>query len=325
MIQFDFEHLRSLGLTFALAQKAALISSSAETCGRNAERHLMRLDEVHRDSLRLHNGARTHHALATTKLSRCLASDSTELAVVSNVDTALLVMGLDDDFNLRRLERWIALVRGTGVVSVIVLMKADLIMDRRSLYERQQAVHERIASEWEIFCVDTRDADIAEPPRHLAVPSGERWFNAASAGHRPIAAGHRLSQVARRPRHAHHRTLAVSVAQRGLHHRYAGPARPAADVDATAVAATFADIATLAPQCRFRNCAHASKPGGVVREGVDADRLINHQKLLREARRDTMSVFERQQPVAAWKVRGRAGTARAQSKPALRPLPWGKV
>ena len=42
-----------------------------------------------------------------------------------------------------------------------------------------------------------------------------------------------------------------------------------------------------------------------MREGVDADRLRNYHKLLREARRDTMSVLERQQ-LAAWKVRGKA-------------------
>ena len=46
--------------------------------------------------------------------------------VVSNVDTALLVMGLDDDFNPRRLERYLALVHGDAIVPVVVLTKADV-------------------------------------------------------------------------------------------------------------------------------------------------------------------------------------------------------
>src|SRR4029453_14868527 len=46
--------------------------------------------------------------------------------VVSNVDTALLVMGLDDDFNPRRLERFLALVQGNDVLPVVVLTKADV-------------------------------------------------------------------------------------------------------------------------------------------------------------------------------------------------------
>jgi ribosome biogenesis GTPase / thiamine phosphate phosphatase len=77
MIQFDFERLRSLGLTFALAQQAALISQSLD----EPDLHLMRLTEVHRDSLRLHDGERIFHAIATTKLSRQLDDDDTELAV----------------------------------------------------------------------------------------------------------------------------------------------------------------------------------------------------------------------------------------------------
>jgi ribosome biogenesis GTPase / thiamine phosphate phosphatase len=42
--------------------------------------------------------------------------------------------------------------------------------------------------------------------------------------------------------------------------------------------------------------------------------LHNYQKLLREARRDTMSVLERQQQLATWKARGRAGKAREKLK-----------
>ena len=51
--------------------------------------------------------------------------------VVSNVDIALLVMGLDDDFNPRRLERYLALVQDDGIVPVVVLTKADVPSRRR--------------------------------------------------------------------------------------------------------------------------------------------------------------------------------------------------
>jgi ribosome biogenesis GTPase / thiamine phosphate phosphatase len=372
MIQFDFERLRSLGLTFALAQQATLISASVE----DADLRLMRLTEVHRDSVRLHDGVITHHAHISTKLSRRLMDDDSELAVgdwvlasattdtppayrvhervppqthlvrrdadgrrhavVSNVDTALLVMGLDDDFNLRRLERYIALVQGTGVLPVIVLTKADVMQDARSLYERQQAVRDRMASEWEIFCVDARDADTAQRLAHLT-RAGQTLVLLGSSGagkstltntllntllsHGSNAIEERHQQDTG-PVRAHdsrgkHTTTARSLFQlpRGaciIDTPGLRALRP--DADANAVAATFADIAALAPQCRFRNCAHASEPGCVVREGVGADRLNNYQKLLREARRDTMSVLERQQQLATWKARGRAGKARDKMK-----------
>ena len=53
--------------------------------------------------------------------------DGSRHAVVSNVDRALIVMGLDDDFNLRRLERYLTLVHASGVAALVVLTKADLL------------------------------------------------------------------------------------------------------------------------------------------------------------------------------------------------------
>src|SRR5262249_7365319 len=56
-----------------------------------------------------------------------LASDEQVLA--ANVDTALLLAGLDDDFSLRRLERYITTAWDSGAVPVVVLTKADLCDD----------------------------------------------------------------------------------------------------------------------------------------------------------------------------------------------------
>ena len=56
------------------------------------------------------------------------------------------------------------------------------------------------------------------------------------------------------------------------------------DLDEAAVAVSFADIAALSPQCRFRNCRHAHEPGCAVRDQVPPDRLRGFLKLQREAR-----------------------------------------
>jgi ribosome biogenesis GTPase len=89
------------------------------------------------------------------------------------------------------------------------------------------------------------------------------------------------------------------------------------DADEAALSASFGDIESLARQCRFRDCRHGDEPGCAVRAGVAPDRLRNFHKLLREARRDTMSVLERQQQLAQWKARGRAGHARLKAKRGL--------
>jgi len=91
-------------------------------------------------------------------------------------------------------------------------------------------------------------------------------------------------------------------------------ARRSGRVDGDALLASFADVATLAARCRFRDCAHQGEPGCAVQGGVDADRLHNYQKLLREHRRDALTWVERRQQVAAWKSRGKDARVRMRMK-----------
>jgi glycosyltransferase involved in cell wall biosynthesis len=93
-----------------------------------------------------------------TQLARRLhdGRDKVErVVIVSNVDTALLVMGLDGDFSPRRLERFVALARLAGVEAVVVLTKADLRSDAQA---RQQQVAEQVGAGVPVLALDARDA-----------------------------------------------------------------------------------------------------------------------------------------------------------------------
>jgi ribosome biogenesis GTPase / thiamine phosphate phosphatase len=87
-----------------------------------------------------------------------------------------------------------------------------------------------------------------------------------------------------------------------------------ADADETTLAATFEDIDALAGQCQFRDCQHQGEPGCAVQGVVDADRLQNYHKLLREARRGQQTPLDRIAERSRWKVIARAGEARGRAK-----------
>ena len=53
--------------------------------------------------------------------------------VAANIDTVFLVCGLDDDFNLRRIERYLVAIRTSGATAVLVLNKADVCVDPEPL------------------------------------------------------------------------------------------------------------------------------------------------------------------------------------------------
>ena len=78
------------------------------------------------------------------------------------------------------------------------------------------------------------------------------------------------------------------------------------DLDEDALAQSFADIEALAADCQFRDCRHQHEPGCAVRASVDADRLANYHKLMREARRLEQSALERKAEQAVWKQRSKA-------------------
>jgi ribosome biogenesis GTPase / thiamine phosphate phosphatase len=362
MIEIPFERLRTLGLTPALAHRAMALAVDGDGIDSPAPR-LLRLVEVHRETLRLHDGTHEHGARPLPRLVRALADDETALAVgdwvlaatdahgqtwvharvpplshlsrrdadgrrhsvVSNVDTALLVMGLDDDFNPRRMERYLALVQATGVVPVVVLTKADVAARTRGLIgQRIEALQGRVPASIDLFAVDGTDPETASRlAAYLGAGQTLVVLGSSGAGKSTLtntllgAQTQDTGAVREHDSRGKHTTTSRSL------HRLPGGAcvidtpglralRP--DVDEATLSLSFGDIRALAARCRFRDCRHVDEPGCAVREGVAADRLRNYHKLLREARRDSMSVLERQQQVAVWKARGRAARERLKTK-----------
>ena len=367
MIEIPFDRLRTLGLTPALANRAAAAAEELNDDD-GASPQLMRLTEVHRETVRLHDGEQECSARVVPRLLRTLADDESGLAVgdwvlaaldahgqlwvhtrvpplshinrrdadgrrhpvVSNVDTALLVMGLDDDFNPRRLERYLALVESTGageggVVPVVVLTKADIAgREPGLLAARIEALRGRVPARIDLFAVDGTDPyTVQQLQAHLGAGQTLVVMGSSGAGKSTLTntlLGQSVQDTGAVREHdsrGKHTTTSRSL------HRLPGGAcvidtpglralRP--DTDEATLAATFADVDELSAHCRFRDCKHHDEPGCAVREGVDADRLRNYHKLLREARRDTMGVLERQRLVATWKARGRAARVNMKAK-----------
>lgn len=243
------------------------------------------------------------------------------VVIVSNVDTALLVMGLDHDFSLRRLERYLALVRMAGVVPVVVLTKADLCDDAGA---RVAAARGALPRDAAVVALNA----LGDAPRRELAPwlgEGQTLVLLGSSGAGKSTLTNALAGVAvqrtqanrggdSRGRH--------TTTSRSLHLAIDGACiidTPGLrtlrlDGDATRLAGVFEDVAEAALRCRFRDCRHEHEPGCAVREVVAAERLTNWRKLQREAERDTLSALERKTRLAQWKVVTRAARARTQSK-----------
>lgn len=377
-LPINLDALASIGLGPAMRSQLA--------CGiANPAALAMRLVEVQREHLLLHDGRVTHRAHAAPALLQDLGDQGEGLAVgdwvlaqpggaagwciscrllpysqitrrtvdsragdgrraaqrqvlVSNVDTALLVMGLDADFNPRRLERYLALTRLAGVAAVLVLSKADML-DAPARGDRLARAQALLPSGMPALALDLRQPASATA---LApwLQAGQTLVLLGSSGAGKSTLANTLVQTLAR-------AGALSTSRQAPGAQTTGPARAddgrgrhtttvrtllplpggACIIDtpglralrldigeADALAQAFGDVARLAPLCRFRDCRHQAEPGCAVRQAVDAPRLLNFHKLLREARRDSASPLERQAQVSKWKSRSREAQLRMRAK-----------
>ena len=216
-----------------------------------------------------------------------------EQVLAANVDVAFLVAGLDHDFNLRRLERYLAVAWSSGVRPVVVLNKADIALD---LDQRQLDV-ESVAPSVPIVILSALTGEhvtdlLAQlAPGQTAVVLGSSGVgkstlvNALLGEERQVTAAVREDDS--RGRHTTtHRELFVLPGGAMLIDTPGIRAIEVAGAD-DGVANAFDDITDLALRCRFSDCRHDGEPGCAVRAALDdgrltADRLSSLRKLERE-------------------------------------------
>lgn len=245
----------------------------------------------------------------------------TRVVIVSNVDTALLVMGLDLDFSLRRLERYVALAQMAHVTPVIVLTKADLSADAQARVAQVQALLPPHAAVVAVNALASQTRIALAPwlqPGQTLVLLGSSGTGKSTLTNTLTGAAVAVTGANRagdgRGRHTTTARTLHSTPEGACIIDTPGLRTLRLDGDANGLDAAFADITQLAGQCRFRDCHHEDEPGCAVRGGVSPERLKNYNKLLREARRDSITALERKVQVQQWKARGRLGRLRAEAK-----------
>lgn len=339
MIDFDYEALRRIGLN------NTIISRLAETSASAPGQRLCRITEYQRDRITLHDGAAEFSARALPRLLAdaplCVGdwiiaetnslnevwinqrlSPMNQLAradappIASNIDTALLVMGLDGDFNLRRIERYLALVAGAEITPLIILSKPDISADAG---EKIAALKSRIPPGTELMIINgTSQESVAQLNAWLGAGQTICLLGSSGAGKSTLTnaltgAAQETGGVRRGDNRGRHTTTA-----RSLHLCAAGACiidTPGLrSLSPESLSSAFDDIESLARNCQFRDCRHEGEPGCAVAGQVDPDRLHNYHKLQREVRRNQQTALERIAERNKWKSLMKSAAARSRQK-----------
>jgi ribosome biogenesis GTPase len=238
----------------------------------------------------------TIHAILPrrSKFSRNVAGSTTEEQVIAaNVDTVFLVCGLDGDFNLRRIERYLILAWESGAMPVILLNKADLCVN----VDQRLTEVEAIAIDVPIVVLSavagqgmTALQPYLQPGQTIALLGssgvGKSTITNQLKGE-TVQAVQSVWQGDDRGRHTTTHRQLIPLPSGALIIDTPGMRELQVWSGAEGLPETFADVEALAQQCRFRNCQHEREPGCAIRQAIadgelDAGRLLNYQKLQRE-------------------------------------------
>ncbi len=219
-----------------------------------------------------------------------------EQIMASNIDVALLVAGLDNDFNLRRIERYLAVAWSSGITPVVVLNKSDLADD----VDGRLVAVDAIAPGVTTIPVSARTgAGLDELRAHLRAGMTAAILGSSGVGKSTLVnallgeerqATAEVRDTDSRGRHTTtHRELfelpggAFLVDTPGIRSLEVLGAEEGVDT-------AFDDVVDIAATCRFSDCRHEGEPGCAVRAALadgrlTEDRLASHRKLERELAR----------------------------------------
>ena len=228
-----------------------------------------------------------------TKLSRKVAGERTdEQVLAANVDKVFVVAALNEEFNVRRIERYLAAIWQSGAKPAVLLNKADLCDEANAFVRRTEAIAPGVpvlaTSTVTGLGVDVMRDQIDS--RETAAFAGSSGAGKSSLINCLLSEDRQVVRDIRADGKGRHATTSRQIfilpgggvvidtpglRELGLWEVEEGLER------------TFSDIGSLARECTFRDCRHASEPGCAVREAIEEgalpeERYASYRKLERE-------------------------------------------
>lgn len=204
--------------------------------------------------------------------------NATPQVLATNVDTVLVVMGLDGDFNERRLERFLTLAWESKAAPVVVLNKVDVATD----LEAQLAAVRAIAGQAPIHAVSARSSQGLEPLAPLlgrgltTVLLGSSGVGKSTLVNRLIGAEVLVTGEVRddgRGRHTTTRRELIVLPQGGAVIDTPGLREVQMWAAQGGLARSFDDVELLAQQCKFSDCHHDAEPDCAVKAALERGEL----------------------------------------------------
>jgi ribosome biogenesis GTPase len=241
-------------------------------------------------------------------LSRQAVERQGELQIIaSNIDYAFLVQAVDRDFNINRLERYLAICYAARVAPIIVLTKIDLVDDAR-LSEIVESINHRIEGV-KIICIDNNMSGYSELDASLE--NGKTYCLLGSSGvgkstiinnllGRDAMKTSEISVAVNKGRHTtSHREL-ISLPNGGVIIDNPGMREVGIGDSYEGIGVLYDKIEALAENCKYKDCKHINEQSCAVLRALengklDRDLYKNYQKMIKESAFFQSNAIEKRQ------------------------------
>lgn len=218
-----------------------------------------------------------------TILSRAAAGERYQRQIIAtNVDYVFVIMGLDGDFNPRRLERYIVLIQGSGALPVVVLTKIDKV-DLEASQAAVDAVRGVLEPHVDLRAINAKDRESVAPllaylqPGDTAVLVGSSGAGKSTLTNTLLGVERQATSSVRehdsRGRHTTTHRALIALPSGGCLIDTPGMRELKLTGNEDLAGGGFADIEALALQCRFGDCTHQTEPGCAVRAALESGAL----------------------------------------------------
>lgn len=250
-----------------------------------------------------------HHILPRKSiLSRqAIGKPGEKQIIASNVDAAFILQAVNNNFNINRLERYMAICLSAGIEPVLVLTKTDLLTEAEVKEEEKQVKQRQ--SGLNIILLDNISGRGLESIA-LLMKKGKTYCVLGSSGvgkstlinnllRKNLIRTAEISSSTNKGKHTTvHRELYVIPGSGAILIDNPGMKELGITDDFDGITGTFREISELALRCRFPDCTHTGEKGCAVSEAlengiIDARAVDNYRRMLREQERYSSTEAER--------------------------------
>lgn len=216
--------------------------------------------------------------------------------IAANIDTAFIVQSLDANYNLRRLERYLAMINEGRISPVVLLSKSDLL-SRDEIEEKINEIH-AVMPNMEIAAFSNKNGSGLKAVEELLIP-GKTFCLLGSSGvgkttllnkllGESVFETREVREKDGRGRHTTTRRQLIFMQNRAMIIDTPGMRELGNMGIEAGIQSTFDEIGRLSEQCRYKDCTHTQEEGcavlAAVNDGkISLERYQNYIKLCKES------------------------------------------